>query len=166
MAAAFAALATLLYPMMTRAGHNPARSAGLIAAGDLYPPWDPDIPFEERKYAPALAEKLRLTIARAELPVLGPHGRVSVTVSIGVSLYDPQTHPGATDMLDDAEIAMRFAKRTGGNRIEVERIVSALGCHWFALKGVSTVHCELAHPVRTACAHTHGQLNARAQLTH
>jgi superfamily II DNA/RNA helicase len=33
---------------------------GLIAAGDLYPPWDPDIPFEERKYAPALAEKLRM----------------------------------------------------------------------------------------------------------
>jgi superfamily II DNA/RNA helicase len=33
---------------------------GLIAAGDLYPPWDPDIPFEERKYAPALGEKLRM----------------------------------------------------------------------------------------------------------
>lgn len=33
---------------------------GLMPAGDLYPPWDPDIPFEERKYAPALGEKLRL----------------------------------------------------------------------------------------------------------
>lgn len=33
---------------------------GLIAAGDLYPPWDPDIPFEERKYAPPLGDKLRL----------------------------------------------------------------------------------------------------------
>lgn len=33
---------------------------GLIAAGDLYPEWDPDLPFEERKYAPALAEKLRM----------------------------------------------------------------------------------------------------------
>lgn len=43
----------------------------------------------------------------------------------------------------------------GGNRIEVERIVSALGCHWFALKGVSTVHCELAHPVRTAYRELH-----------
>lgn len=31
---------------------------GLIPAGDLYPPWDPDIPFEERKYAPPLGEKL------------------------------------------------------------------------------------------------------------
>jgi superfamily II DNA/RNA helicase len=33
---------------------------GVIAAGDLYPPWDPDIPFEERKYAPPLAEKLKM----------------------------------------------------------------------------------------------------------
>src|SRR4029078_12690426 len=33
---------------------------GLIPAGDLYPPYDPDIPFEERKSAPALGEKLRI----------------------------------------------------------------------------------------------------------
>src|SRR5262249_55291359 len=44
---------------------------GLIAAGDLYPPWDPDIPFEERKYAPALAEKLRM-LFEASYP--GVHG--------------------------------------------------------------------------------------------
>lgn len=33
---------------------------GLIAAGDLYPEFDPDVPFEERKFAPALAEKVRM----------------------------------------------------------------------------------------------------------
>lgn len=33
---------------------------GLLAAGDLYPPYDPDLPFEERKYAPPLAEKVGL----------------------------------------------------------------------------------------------------------
>lgn len=33
---------------------------GLIAAADLYPEFDPDIPPEERKYAPALADKLRM----------------------------------------------------------------------------------------------------------
>ncbi|MBM4075650.1 MAG: helicase, partial [Planctomycetes bacterium] len=33
---------------------------GLIAAADLYPEFDPDIPFEDRKYAPALAEKVRM----------------------------------------------------------------------------------------------------------
>ncbi|MEI8380728.1 MAG: DEAD/DEAH box helicase [Planctomycetota bacterium] len=40
---------------------------GLIAAGDLYPEFDPDIPFEERKYAPALAEKARM-LFEAEYP--------------------------------------------------------------------------------------------------
>lgn len=33
---------------------------GLIAADDLYPKWDPEIPREDRKYAPTLAEKLKL----------------------------------------------------------------------------------------------------------
>ncbi len=33
---------------------------GILPAGDLYPPFDRDIPFEERKWPPALAEKLRM----------------------------------------------------------------------------------------------------------
>ena len=33
---------------------------GLIPAGDLYPEFDPTVPPEERKYAPTLAEKLRM----------------------------------------------------------------------------------------------------------
>jgi len=40
---------------------------GLIAASDLYPEFDPDIPFEERKYAPSLAEKVRM-LFEAEYP--------------------------------------------------------------------------------------------------
>ncbi len=40
---------------------------GLIAANDLYPEFDPDIPFEERKYAPALADKMRM-LFEAEYP--------------------------------------------------------------------------------------------------
>ena len=43
----------------------------------------------------------------------------------------------------------------GGNRVEVERIVATMGCHWFALTGVSTVHCELARPVRDAYREMH-----------
>jgi superfamily II DNA/RNA helicase len=46
-------------------------SRGLITAEDLYPPWDPDIPFEERKYAPPLGEKLRM-LFDASFP--GVHG--------------------------------------------------------------------------------------------
>lgn len=33
---------------------------GILPPGDLYPPWDPEIPFEERKYAPPLGDKLRM----------------------------------------------------------------------------------------------------------
>ena len=33
---------------------------GLIAASDVYPEFDPDLPPEERKYAPPLAEKVRM----------------------------------------------------------------------------------------------------------
>ncbi len=43
----------------------------------------------------------------------------------------------------------------GGNRAAVEAIVAALGCHWFPLQGVSTVHCEIAHPVRRAYRELH-----------
>ena len=50
---------------------NELVARGLIAAGDLYPPWDPDLPFEERKYAPPLAEKLRM-LFDASFP--GVHG--------------------------------------------------------------------------------------------
>jgi hypothetical protein len=50
---------------------NELVTRGLITAGDLYPPWDPDIPFEERKYAPALGEKLQM-LFEATYP--GVHG--------------------------------------------------------------------------------------------
>jgi hypothetical protein len=33
---------------------------GILPADELYPAWDPDIPFEERKYAPALADKMKM----------------------------------------------------------------------------------------------------------
>ncbi len=42
-------------------------SRGLLAAGDLYPEFDPDIPFEERKYPVPLADKLKL-LFDAEYP--------------------------------------------------------------------------------------------------
>ena len=46
---------------------------------------------------------------------------IALTVSIGIALFDPQWHPKREDMLKDAEIAMRYAKRDGGGRIEVFR---------------------------------------------
>jgi acyl transferase domain-containing protein/3-hydroxymyristoyl/3-hydroxydecanoyl-(acyl carrier protein) dehydratase len=43
----------------------------------------------------------------------------------------------------------------GGNRDAVAEVVAALDCHWFPLQGISTVHCELAHPVRKAYRDLH-----------
>ena len=43
----------------------------------------------------------------------------------------------------------------GGDRAVIEEIVAAIGCHWFPLQGVSTVHCELARPVREAYRELH-----------
>ena len=59
--------------------------------------------------ATALAEKLRLGISRSRLPVLGPHGRVSVTVSVGVTLYDGNT----TTTFGAADRALYEAKAAG-----------------------------------------------------
>jgi acyl transferase domain-containing protein/3-hydroxymyristoyl/3-hydroxydecanoyl-(acyl carrier protein) dehydratase len=43
----------------------------------------------------------------------------------------------------------------GGMRGPLEEVVAALGCRWFPLQGISTVHCELAHPVRRAYRELH-----------
>jgi acyl transferase domain-containing protein/3-hydroxymyristoyl/3-hydroxydecanoyl-(acyl carrier protein) dehydratase len=43
----------------------------------------------------------------------------------------------------------------GGNRDAAAEVVAALGCHWYPLQGVSTVHCELARPVRKAYRELH-----------
>ena len=66
----------------------------------------------------ALADSVRRALAT---PVRFTDREVSLFASIGVALFDPAVHPGADDMLDDAEIAMRHAKRAGGNCIEVFR---------------------------------------------
>ncbi|MGJ0506333.1 MAG: EAL domain-containing protein [Methylocystis sp.] len=66
----------------------------------------------------SLADSVRRSLAT---PVRFTDREIALFASIGIALHDQQMHPGATDMLEDAEIAMRFAKRTGGNRIEVFR---------------------------------------------
>jgi diguanylate cyclase (GGDEF)-like protein/PAS domain S-box-containing protein len=66
----------------------------------------------------AMADAVRRALAT---PVRFSDREISLFASIGVALFDPATHPGAEDMADDAEIAMRHAKRLGGNRIEAFR---------------------------------------------
>ncbi len=65
-----------------------------------------------------LADSVRRSLAT---PVRFTDREIALFASIGIALYDQQIHPGADDMLEDAEIAMRHAKRAGGNRIEVFR---------------------------------------------
>ncbi len=43
----------------------------------------------------------------------------------------------------------------GGDRKAAAELVAGLGCHWFPLQGVSTVHCDLARPVRKAYRELH-----------
>jgi diguanylate cyclase (GGDEF)-like protein/PAS domain S-box-containing protein len=57
----------------------------------------------------------------ASTPVTFSDREIPLTASIGLALYDPQLHAKREDMLKDAEIAMRYGKRMGGNRIEVFR---------------------------------------------
>ncbi len=54
-------------------------------------------------------------------PVTYAEREIPITASIGLALYTPQLHPRREDMLKDAEIAMRYAKKAGGNRLEMFR---------------------------------------------
>ncbi len=63
----------------------------------------------------ALAENMRRALAT---PVRFSDREIALFASLGVALNDPQMQPGAVEMLDDAEIAVRHAKRNGGNRVE------------------------------------------------
>jgi diguanylate cyclase (GGDEF)-like protein/PAS domain S-box-containing protein len=65
-----------------------------------------------------LADRIRRTVST---PVTFGNREIPLSVSIGIALFDPQWHPKREDMLKDAEIAMRYAKRDGGGRIEAFR---------------------------------------------
>ncbi|MDE2579576.1 MAG: EAL domain-containing protein [Hyphomicrobiales bacterium] len=65
-----------------------------------------------------LAESIRRALAT---PVRFADREIAMTASVGLALYDLKLHPKREEMLNAAEIAMRYAKRAGGNRIEVFR---------------------------------------------
>ena len=64
----------------------------------------------------ALAETIRKTLAT---PVTFSERELALTASVGIALYDPQSHMHTEDILGEAEIALAQAKRKGGNRIEI-----------------------------------------------
>ena len=62
-----------------------------------------------------LADRIRKTVA---MPVTFNDREIVLSVSVGAAVADPQQNPKAEDLLKEAEIALAFAKRSGGNRIE------------------------------------------------
>lgn len=66
----------------------------------------------------AFADQVRRALAT---PIRFTDREIALSASIGVALFDKDLHPDRHDMLEDAEIALRHAKRLGGNRIEVFR---------------------------------------------
>ena len=64
----------------------------------------------------ALANVMRRALST---PVTFSEREIALTASIGLALFTPQANLRREDMLKDAEIAMRNAKKGGGNRIEV-----------------------------------------------
>ncbi len=80
-----------------------------------------------------LADRIRRTVS---IPITFANREIPLGISIGVALFDPQWHPKGEEMLRDAEIAMRFAKREGGGRVEVFRpSMRAQGANRRALEG-------------------------------
>ena len=63
-----------------------------------------------------LADRIRKTVAT---PVTFNDREIVLSVSVGVAMTDAQQNHKPEDMLKEAEIALAFAKRLGGNRIEV-----------------------------------------------
>ena len=63
-----------------------------------------------------LADMMRKAIST---PIMLAEREVSVTGSVGLALFDPHLHLKRDDMLKDAEMATAFAKRAGGNRVEI-----------------------------------------------
>ncbi len=80
-----------------------------------------------------LADRIRRSVS---IPITFASREIPLGVSIGVALFDPQWHPKGEEMLRDAEIAMRFAKREGGGRVEVFRpSMRAQGANRRAMEG-------------------------------
>ena len=101
-------LSRLLKPQDTIARLNGDRFAAIIISESET---DPTV---------ALANVVRRALST---PVTFSEREIPLTASIGLALFDPQLHPRREDMLKDAEIAMRHAKKGGGNRIEIFRPV-------------------------------------------
>jgi two-component system, cell cycle response regulator len=65
------------------------------------------------------AERLRAAVSRVEINT--PTGNVSVNVSLGVTIFDPQLNDDSTELIAKADAGLYLAKQNGRNRVEVGR---------------------------------------------
>jgi diguanylate cyclase len=77
------------------------------------------LPDTKLKYAPKLAERLRLAVMNAALMDEKTNKPLSVTISLGVA----QLHPGEdlNTLLARADMALYKAKNNGRNRVEISK---------------------------------------------
>lgn len=65
------------------------------------------------------AERLRASVSRVNITT--PTGTVSVAVSLGVTVFDPQRDDDANELIARADAGLYLAKQNGRNRVEVGR---------------------------------------------
>lgn len=127
-------------------GYSLGESAGLFSLGA----WkDRDGMARRLKESPLFTDELagRCTAARQVwgLPaeesvdwVLGLVAAPAAVVSKALAQY-PRVYLLIINTYEECVI--------GGDRRQLEELVTTLGCHFFPLQGVTTVHCEVAQPV-------------------
>jgi diguanylate cyclase (GGDEF)-like protein len=81
------------------------------------------LPHTSHRQAVAVAERIRRDVAKYPFPGLTPHGRASLTVSIGVASY-PNNAKTKADLIDRADQALYLAKAEGRNRVCSSLMVS------------------------------------------
>ncbi len=96
---------------LLRQGDTMARIRGDQFAFILFSEQDPDASM-------TLADTFRRTLST---PISFGDQEVALTCSAGVAVFDPALHAKRETLLQDAELAMAYAKRNGGDRVEMFR---------------------------------------------
>ena len=100
-----------------------------------------------------LADRIRKTVAT---PVTFNDREIVLSVSVGVAMTDAQQNHKPEDMLKEAEIALAYAKRLGGNRIEIFKPTMtaqrSTGCRWRRICAAPSTATKSACSSSPSCA--------------
>ncbi|MBA2284517.1 MAG: GGDEF domain-containing protein, partial [Ktedonobacteraceae bacterium] len=98
-----------------------SRAASIVRAGDMLGRYGGEeflllLPETNAQAALMVAERLRAIVALAPLALAEVEGGIAITVSIGVASY-PEDGATASEVRDQADQAMYWAKRLGRNQV-------------------------------------------------